>query len=36
MMWMDHRAKEETEAVNAIKHSAFRFVGQFFSLPFQM
>ena len=27
IMWMDHRAKEETEAVNALKHSAFRFVG---------
>lgn len=27
IMWMDHRAREETESVNAVDHSAFRFVG---------
>ena len=36
IMWMDHRAAEETEKINATKHSAFNFVGGKVSIEMQL
>ncbi len=35
-MWMDHRASNETDFINATKHSAFKFVGGKVSIEMQL
>ncbi len=35
-MWMDHRAKEETEAVNKVEHPVKSFVGGKISVEMQV
>ncbi|EDQ85024.1 uncharacterized protein MONBRDRAFT_29660 [Monosiga brevicollis MX1] len=36
LMWMDHRASEEAQAINSTKHKVLRFVGGGVSLEMQM
>ena len=35
-MWMDHRAQQETEVINAVNHSSFKYVGGKVSIEMQL